>query len=510
MKLPHLFLAACLPFAGHTVACAASAAATRPNVLFIAIDDFRPALGVYGDTLAITPHLDQLAGTSRVFLRAYTQQAVCGPSRASLLTGRLPDNTGVWHNRNHFRTLHPDLVTLPQLFKNHGYQSLSMGKIFSGNPLEEDPPSWSEPAVLNRPDWRNYVLHRGDGKGPAYEAADVPDNAYKEGKLTDLAVSTLQNLKANNTPFFLAVGFFKPHLPFNAPKRYWDMYDPTVFELGPQPARVEGAPADAYRPHRELGGYSDVPRNERVTPEQARILRHGYYACVSFVDAQIGRLLATLRDLGLEDNTIVVLWGDHGFALGEVGRWAKGTNFELDARVPLMIRSPHLAKPGVPTEAMVELVDLYPTIASLAGLPLPRALDGRSLQPILDDPAATGRPWVLSQFSRPDKPDAPVTMGYSIRTTTHRYTRWINWADKRTVAEELYDYTDQASVQRMDTYVVEHTNLAATSKAGLPALETLRAAMDQTLQTRSTAFANPPAAASPSKKKGGATARPAP
>lgn len=461
----------------------------RPNILFIAIDDLRPSLGVYGDTLAITPHMDRFAESSRVFLGAYAQQAVCGPSRASLLTGKLPDNIQVWHNRNFFRNTRPDIVTLPQHFKNNGYHAASMGKVFSGNPREEDPESWSVPFILSQDGWRNYVHHSGRGKGPAYEAADVADNGYTDGKLADLAIATLQELKEQEKPFFLAVGFFKPHLPFNAPKRYWDLYDPADFALGVQPERVEAAPDLAYRPHRELGGYSGVPEDERVPPDLAVKLRHGYYACVSYVDAQVGRLLQTLDDLGLTHNTIIVLWGDHGFALGEVNRWAKGTNFELDNHLPLMIRVPGMDEPGVPTEALVELVDLYPTLAELAGLPLPDGLDGSSLIPMLDNPRICGRDFALSQFARPGNPGNPEVMGYSIRNETHRYTRWIDWSDKSTLAEELYDYSDFSSVVRMDKFLVEHVNVLDLPEQ-LYSLEKMQSAMDGILKKRSDAFSD--------------------
>ena len=200
--------------------------AEQPNVLLIVVDDLRPALGCYGDRLAITPSIDRFAKSARVFGRAYCHQAVCGPSCASILTGRLPDNTRVWHNRNHFRTTHPDLITLPQLFKNNGYQSLGLGKVFSGDEREDDPPSWSAPAVLRQQGWKNYLLpeNAGSGKQAPFEFADVEDDAYPDGKLAKLAIETLGQFSETKQPFFLAVGFFKPHLPFNAPRKYLDMY----------------------------------------------------------------------------------------------------------------------------------------------------------------------------------------------------------------------------------------------------------------------------------------------
>jgi iduronate 2-sulfatase len=456
----------------------------RPNVLFISVDDLRTSLGSYGDPLAISPNIDRLAAEGRQFQHAYTQQAVCGPSRATVFTGRLPDHTRVWHNRNLFRDTLPDLVTMPQMFMANGYHAQSMGKTFSGNPREEDPQSWSVPFVLKAPGWRNYLLSEDTGgKGNAYEAADVPDNGYPDGKLTDLAVQTLTELKAKDQPFFLAVGYFKPHLPFNAPKKYWDLYDPSVFELEEQAPRVKHAPEQAYHEHRELGGYTDMPKNEKVSPEQARALRHGYYACVSYIDAQVGRLLETLKELGLEDNTIVVLWGDHGFSLGEVSRWCKGTNFELDTRVPLMVRVPGMPDPGTPTSGLVELVDIYPTLAEVAGLTPPPDLDGKSFAALFTDPGQSGKDIVLSQFARPFNRSDPEVMGYSVRTPTHRYTRWIDWPTGKTLGEELYDYSDPASVKHKTAFLIENANLAA-DPGNAERLAHMRGKMDETLAER--------------------------
>jgi iduronate 2-sulfatase len=484
--------------------CAADApsVASKPNVLFIAIDDLRTSLGCYGDTLAKSPNLDRLAQSSRLFLGAYTHQAVCGPARTAILTGRLPDNTRVWHNRNLFRDTLPNAVTLPQLFKNSGYQTLSMGKVFSGAESELDPPSWSAPEILRGAGWKNYALPgaKAEGKGAAYEAADVPDDGYPDGKLAQLAVETLENFKRKNEPFFLAVGFFKPHLPFNAPKKYWDLYDPTAFALKEQ-TRVKGAPEIAYHTHRELGGYKDMPEDEHVSAEQARTLRHGYYACVSYIDAQVGKVLDALQRLGLDQNTIVVLWGDHGWSLGEKDRWCKGTNFERDTRVPLMIRTPGLAKPGAPTEALIEYVDIYPTLAALAGLTPPTDLDGRSLVPVLQDPSARGRDVAFSQYNRPWKATGFDGMGYTLRTATQRYTRWVEWPSRKTITEEFYDYTSKQSATREGAFLVEQENVVA-DPAYAESLNRLRAKLDETIRTRITTKAEEtPAAGEPKAKK---------
>ncbi len=491
MRCRFRLLLFCLPpLLGSQPANARAEPAHPPNILFIAVDDLRPALGCYGDPLAKTPHIDRLAATARVFTRAYCQQAVCGPSRASLLTGLLPDHLRVWHNRQHFRQTLPDHVTLPQFFKNRGWQALSLGKIFSGDAREEDPVSWSSPAVLRAEDWKNYALltSKDQGKGPASEAADVPDEGYPDGKLAALAVETLSRLKQEARPFFLAVGFFKPHLPFNAPKHYWDLHDPASFDQPAQPLLVSGAPPEARHTHRELGGYEGMPKDEHLAREQARRLRHGYYACVSYVDAQIGQVLDALDQLDLAQDTIVVLWGDHGYALGEQDRWCKGTNFELDTRVPLLLRAPALAQPGMVTEALTEYVDLYPTLVELAGYQPPAGLDGRSLAPQLNDPRSAGRDAALSQFVRPFRSGEPEIMGYSIRTATHRYTRWIDWSSRLLLSEEIYDYRAPESVQIQDHQRIELANLIDTSLHR----EELRSAMDAMLAQRLRAVPAPP------------------
>lgn len=472
--------------AGHAVP--AQEHAGKPNVLFIAVDDLRTSLGCYGDRLAKTPNMDRLSETGIRFKRAYCQQAVCGPSRVSLLTGLLPDRTRVWHNRHLFRDTVPDAVTLPQLFKNHGYHTQSMGKVFSGRDrqAELDPLSWSVPPLLKGKGWKNYVFKSNDGgakKGVSYEAADVADGGYSDGKLANLAMKTLEGLKEKGQPFFLAVGFVKPHLPFNAPKKYWDLYDPAVFERIDADGRVKDAPDIAYHSHRELGGYRDMPADENLSQEQARTLRHGYYACVSYVDAQVGKVLATLERLALEKNTIVVLWGDHGYALGEEARWCKGTNFELDTRVPFMVRVPGITKPGTATNALIEYVDVYPTLAQLAGLSAPDGLDGQSFARNLRAPHLPGRPAVLSQFARPFSRGVPEIMGYSMRTGAHRYTRWIDWSDKTMLAEELYDYTSKASTVRKDAYMIEQANMIAHPDYA-QTRDRLRAHMDAMLRER--------------------------
>ncbi len=461
---------------------------TKLNVLFIAVDDLRTSLGCYGDTLVESPNIDQLARQSRQFNRAYCHQAVCGPSRNSILTGRLPDNTRVWHNRNLFRDTLPNAVTLPEYFKKHGYHAHSLGKVFSGRDREEeqDPQSWSVPPLLKGSGWSNYALKENQGhsgKGVATEMADVPDEGYSDGKLAALAVETLQDLAEREQPFFMAVGFFKPHLPFCAPKKYWDLYDPAEFDLSGSTARTIGAPNIAYHEHRELGGYKEVPKDEKFGVDKTRHLRHGYYACVSYADAQVGKLLDALKRFGLEENTTVVFWGDHGYSLGEGDRWCKSTNFEVDTRTPLMFRFPGMPAPGVSTEALMEYVDIYPTLVELAGLPPAPDLDGQSLVPILNDPAREGRPFVLSQFARPFNPSMPEVMGYSVRTRAHRYTRWVRWPLREVLEEEFYDYSSDRSAARHKAFFIERENVIDDPAYGR-LREQLGALMDQTLEAR--------------------------
>ncbi len=451
---------------------------SRPNVLFIAIDDLRPALGCYEDKLAKTPNIDAFATAARQFNFAYVQQAVCGPSRTSMLTGRLPDQNSVWHNRNRFRETHPDLVTLPQLFKQAGFRCIALGKVFSGNKKELDPISWSEPETLNAPSWKKYLSPENQGKGSkqaAWEAPVVDDDSYPDGKITELAVRKLRSLKKSGDSFFLAVGFFKPHLPFNAPKNYWELHRESEFFLPEtQLKRIAASPEIALHTHRELGGYKGVRTDEAVNARETAKLRHGYYACVSYIDAQVGRVLQTLKELGLDENTIVVLWGDHGFSLGEHSRWCKGTNFELDTHVPLIIRAPGMSLPGIPTNALVESVDIYPTLAELAGVDAPAELAGQSMAELVRRPTASGRDYVLSQFNRPWKSTKPQIMGYSIRSREQRYTRWIEWQSRDTVAEEFYDYS--AAPIATETCVLEEVN-----RAGDPLYETAQIRMSQQL-----------------------------
>jgi len=374
----------------------AATPAARRNVLFLAADDLRPDLGCYGSREALTPQLDALARRGVVFERAYCQQAVCNPSRASVMTGRRPDSIKVWDLRTHFREAEPAIVTLPQYFKRHGYTAVGIGKLFHNESGAKpafpfaDPESWSEPPQFaNGAHWQDWVWPAGSAgprsKGDAVQCLDVPDDAYFDGQIATAAIARLQRLADSREPFFLGVGFWKPHLPFNAPKKYWDLYDRTKL-LRPGTDRMPvGAPEIAGHAWTELRGYGGIPKTGPLREGQIMELRHGYLAGISFLDAQVGRVLDELGRLGLAEKTIVVFWSDHGFHLGEHNLWAKTTNYELDTRVPLIVAAPDV-RGGTRAGGLVELLDLYPTLVELAGLLQAADVEGQSLVPLLWEP----------------------------------------------------------------------------------------------------------------------------
>ncbi len=428
-------------------------AAERLNVLFIAADDLRNDLTVYGHPLVRTPHLDRLAKRGVTFNRAYCQQALCNPSRTSLMTGRRPDTLAIWDLPTHFREVDPDIVTLPQLFKQHGYFTQNIGKIYHNwrQETQGDPQSWSVPAVLHfnthyadRPQVegklpRNFAVFPRTENRWKTEILDVPDEAYFDGRVSRLAVEALQQRAQSNQPFFLAVGFWKPHLPFNPPKKYWDLYDPADFSPAENDQPPENCPDIALHNGRELlgtgSGRLDLKREWNIE------LLRGYLAGISFLDAQIGKLLDELDRQNLTDNTVIVFWSDHGFHLGEHSLWCKTSNFELDARVPLIITPPNCESAGQKTDSFAELLDLYPTLSDLCELPSPTGTEGTSLVPVLRNPKASVKSAAWTQHPRPayykGKPD---TMGVSVRTDRYRYTEWRETASGKVVASELYDH----------------------------------------------------------------------
>ena len=444
------------------------AAKQPPNVLFIAIDDLRPELHCYGATHIHSPNIDALAASGRRFERAYCQQAVCNPSRTSLMVGMRPDSIGITGNHAHFRSKHPNVVTLPQHFKNNGYYSAAIGKIYHGVFPEGssntkwdtmgDPESWSVPAIRFGP--RYYYTEQGIAEakesfrqvykpieparddwtrklvfGLSTEAPDVPDNVLYDGKVADAAVAALKAAVSNEEPFFLAVGFIKPHSPYIAPKKYFDLYENV--KLATRTKFPIDAPSLAGHASGELRRYTDQPRSGKIPADKQRRVRQAYFACVSYIDSQVGGVLDELERSGLSENTIVVLFGDHGYHLGDQGLWGKTTNFELDARVPLIVRTPEMKASGTASSSLVELVDLYPTLAELAGLPQPDHLEGNSFAPILEDPAQVTKACAISQYPR-----GGGLMGYSVRTNKNRLTQWISRQTGIVQANELYEYTD--------------------------------------------------------------------
>ncbi|MDA7633290.1 sulfatase [bacterium] len=414
----------------------------RPNVLFIAVDDLRVELGCYGSEHVISPNIDRLAEKGTLFERAYCQQTVCNPSRASLLTGLRPDTLRVWDLYTHFRQNSPDLVTLPQLFKQEGYEAVCVGKIFHNWRQDQwrgDRVSWSQPEFLH------YATHGNDqpqipgdlppnlasGAG-GLECRDVPDEAYYDGRVANKAVEALRSLKRNEKPFFLAVGFWKPHTPFNAPKKYWDRYERDAVPVPRHLDPPENIPEIALTSSRYDGSSNRGALRE---------MHHGHLAAITYLDTQIGKVLDEIDTLGLREETVIVFWSDHGLHLGEHGLTRKTTAFELDAAVPMIISMPGQSS-GQRTKALVELLDVYPTLVELCDLTAPHALQGKSLVRLVEDPSAEFKSAVLTQTPRPNYPKGkmPEAMGYSIRTDQFRYTEWRDFKSDRVIARELYDH----------------------------------------------------------------------
>ncbi len=432
----------------------------KPNVLFIAVDDLRPQLGCYGNTRMISPNIDRLASEGILFERAYCQEPICMASRASLLSGYRPDFAQIY-NCDPLEKLIPNALTLNKHFENNGYQIWASGKIYHhkedhkkqfGEKWINPKGSWAGRGYLSEKAKRvvnkyakEYSKIRGrksEGRGPAFESPDVPDNAYYDGLQTDLAIEQLQKFSSSTKPFFMAVGYKKPHLPFNAPKKYWDLYPPEKIKLADNPFLPKNATEFTPYNFGELRNYHGIPKNREVLPDSiSRKLIHGYYACVSYIDAQIGRLLSGLEKAGLKNNTIIVLWGDHGWKLGEHGMWCKHTPFELDAHVPMIFSVPHSKQKGKRARSFAEFVDIYPTLCELCGLELPDHLEGNSLVPVLKNPDIEYKKAAFTQWPKVHRrnPDKVIT-GYSIKTDRYRYTEWIRNKTGDILARELYDH----------------------------------------------------------------------
>jgi iduronate 2-sulfatase len=450
MKLKKTF-----PMAGSLLLSSVSAVAaadSKPNILFICIDDLRPQLGGCGNEQMKTPNMDRLAGQGVLFERAYCQFAICGPSRASVLSGMRPETSGIQDNVASFRAKLPNAVSLPQVFRKNGYHTVGMGKIFH-HMANTDPVSWdrwvdihgrgyfsNENIALQEKRRAELAVREAAGEtflphqkyvltvGPFSEAADADEHLYPDGQLADRAVQVLREIRHDKQPFFLAVGFLKPHLPFVVPKKYWDLYNPDDFELPENRDFPDGSPDWHTHNSFELRSYFDVPKQGAIPADILRRAIHGYYAACSFADAQVGRVLNELTALGLADNTVVVLWGDNGFHLGEDGIIGKDTNFEAAARCPLIVRMPGTEPQR--TDRLVELVDIFPTLCEAAGIDAPAQCDGQNL---------FSEPWKTAAFTMNERKWAHPNSGYAMRTDRYRYVRWLNESGE-TVSEELYDY----------------------------------------------------------------------
>jgi len=495
-------------------------ASKKMNVLFIAIDDLKPNLGCYGDKIVKTPNIDRLAKMGTMFMSNYCQQSVCGPTRASLMTGMRPDYTKVWDLKTQMRDINPNLLTLPQYLISMGYNTAGVGKIYHPSSAinKIDPVSWNQPYPeakasdypngMGKPANTQYQNpatkllftekkqkisdndeDAASKKGPSTECMDVPDNAYEDGVNALFAKDQIISMSKMDKPFFLAVGFHKPHLPFVAPKKYWDLYNRSEMPLAEFQEHSSNGPEIAYHRSSELRNYTDIPAaatfNEtgnhvRLKEEKQKELIQGYYAAVSYTDAQVGILLNTLDSLGTLNNTLIVLWGDHGWHLGDHDLWEKHTNFEAATRAPLIIAAPGYA-PGK-TQSITEHVDIFPTICDLVKVPIPAHLQGKTLKPILQNKQTQIQKFAISQYprklSKEEMDKGKFTnnkiMGYSLRTNSYRLTIWMNdfttdqvFEVKKVFATELYDYTKDPLEKHNVFEDKKYTNIAQEMKKNM-------------------------------------------
>jgi iduronate 2-sulfatase len=495
----------------------------HPNILFISVDDLRPELGCYGNEFVKTPNIDSFALDGMVFARAYCQTAVCAPSRASMMLGMRPDSTRVWHLGDEFRKINPDAVTMPQYFSKYGYYTVNIGKIFHN--YMPDSISWDEPDLRPFPygesenllrDGETFYVNRenqdiqrtrrdsmlairkityadGWNCGPVVEIGKGGDSDYIDGAQTDLAIETLKRIKNLDKPFYLALGYYRPHLPFAAPEKYWNLYDRAEIPLPPSPKPPVNSPAFALNSMYELRAYAGTshkshPLDGTIGEDTTRLLKHGYLASVSYIDACIGRLFNAMKEMDIYDNTIIVIWGDHGWKLGDHGSWGKMTNYEWDTHVPLIVKNQGMGlslagrSDGLSvssnysstvnlTNGIVELLDVFPSLCEMAGIPVEAYLQGESFVPLLENPEFPWKEAAFSQFHRRPKVayDGGRYMGYSVQTKDLHYIQWHTWDDKLKVAgdsvtAELYDHRIDRyeSVNRIDdeNYADDLVNLS--------------------------------------------------
>ena len=446
----------------------------KPNILMILVDDLKPNLGVYGDEHAISPNIDQLADSGMRFDQAYCNQSVCVASRYNLILGSRSTSTGLYNFGKEFREVIPDAVTLPQYFRAAGYHAEAMGKVFHiGHGNTNDEASWSVPhwkekvieyvdprsttGQLTREEafFENTPMYIEDTppnhelpRGAAWESPDVTDEAYGDGRVARHAIDRLRELaKDPDQPFLLAVGFARPHLPFSAPKKYWDMYDPQTLPLADFEEGPAGAPEIAVKRGGEINQFFPIPNHQYIYEKDLqRKLVHGYYASMTYMDAQVGKVLSELERLGLDENTIVVLWGDHGWHLGDHGIWTKHTNYEQANRIPIIFRVPGVTSSGSTTLQFAETVDIFPTLAALSGLDrpdVPQPIDGIDLTSTLRDASKRTKNHAYHAYNRGGY------LGEAIRTDRYRMVRWTHMQDRdKDVIYELYDYQEDAGETR--------------------------------------------------------------
>ena len=413
-------------------------ASKKKNILFIMVDDLRPELNIYGENKISSPHIDALAKSGVVFNRAYSNVPVCGASRASLLTGIRPTSKRFLRYNASIKKEAPNELNLVKHLKNEGYTTISNNKITH---LKYDIEEWDEEWYPSSKKWRNYIteeniLLENNGKhGYAYESPDVDDDAYNDGETANKSIQDLKNLKATGKPFFLAVGFVKPHLPFNAPKKYWDLYDSKKIELPKNNQFQANVPNRARHLWGELRYYKDIPKKGQVSNELAKKLIHGYYASVSYVDAQVGKLIKGLDDLGMRENTTIILVGDHGWSLMEHGLWVKHSNFEVALQVPLIISDSDIQK-NKKTNSIAELVDLYPSICDLANISKPAHLEGNSLTNALKNPSKVFKNKAYARYQK----------GETLIADNFFYTEWK--IKDKTIAKMLYDHNTDPDENR--------------------------------------------------------------
>ncbi len=441
-----------------TTVCSSFAKSPRPNVLFIAVDDLRPELNCYGKKHIHSPNIDRLAKSGMLFERAYCMVPTCGASRASMMTGIRPARRRFVNYLTRADKDARGMTTLNTQFKKNGYYTLSLGKIF--HHTTDNAKGWSEPAW--RPERsspyqnpKNKKTHQERQKlkrrkrGPAWESADVPDNAYADGRLAEHAIANLKQLSIKEEPFFMAVGFFKPHLPFIAPKKYWDLYDHEKIHTPENYHFPKNAPKVSVHNSGELRAYAGIPPKGKVSDETARNLIHGYYACVSYTDAQIGKLLDELDRLDLAQNTIVVLWGDHGWNLGDHTMWCKHSCYESSMHIPFIVRAPGI-KGGKQTAGLTESIDIYPSLCELAGIPKPKHLQGQSFVPLLQNPKQKWKEAAVGRFRSGD----------TIRTNKFRFSQYTNPKGKL-LSQMLYNHTTDADEK---TNIVKEEKMKETVK----------------------------------------------